>query len=72
METAILLAVAASVYTAVCWVCQRIGATSSPATGLDAGPAAAARTASVPAGQRRADRGRQRACQTAAREEIAP
>jgi hypothetical protein len=40
METAILLAVAACLYTAVCWVCQRIGTTSSPATGLDAGSAA--------------------------------
>ena len=59
METAILLAVVAWVYTTMCWMCQRIGATSSPATGLDAGPAAAARTASVPAGQRRAGRGRQ-------------
>jgi hypothetical protein len=66
METAILLAVAACLYTAVCWVGQRIGAASSPATGLDAGPAAAARPASVPVGRRGAGRGRQRACQTSA------
>jgi len=39
MEAAILLAVAACLYTAVSWVCQRIGATSGPATGLDAGHA---------------------------------
>jgi hypothetical protein len=57
MESAILLAVAACLYTAVSWVCQRIGATSSPATSLDAGPAAAARTALVPVGQRRGQPG---------------
>jgi drug/metabolite transporter (DMT)-like permease len=37
METAILLAVAASVCTATSSVCQRMGAKSSPTTGFDAG-----------------------------------
>ena len=37
METAILLAVAASFCTATSSVCQRMGAKSSPTTGFDAG-----------------------------------
>ena len=37
METAILLAVAASFCTATSSVCQRMGARSSPTTGFDAG-----------------------------------